>query len=108
MRVCNANDNDCKVDIQFGQDEEDISLNSTLHYVLSKCIGIHPKRGENEMRVARIKLKNGAVDIKRDCWMDTSLGSIVNSSGIAQGDILEIASAVVREIVHSDTGNISE
>jgi hypothetical protein len=32
----------------------------------------------------------------------------VNSSGMAQGDILEIASAVVRKIVHSDTGNISE
>ena len=97
VRIYNDDFEGNKIDLQF-DDEDDamaiFSLQSSLHDVMKKARGVHPTRDYDMVRVARVKIRADVVDINYDDWGTTSLGSLVRSSGMKQGDVLEIASAV--------------
>jgi len=87
---------------------DDSSINSSLRDAMKKFTGIHPKRGEEEVRLARVKLRGDSfVDLSSDCWDTTTLRSLVQSAGKKQGEVLEIASAVINRPTYS-AGDITD
>jgi hypothetical protein len=111
IRIYNDINDSYRADLQFGNMDQGAicSVDSNLQEVMSKC-KLHPNRsGNNQVRVAKVQMKNGGtVEIMRNRWMNTTIGFLLKSAGIIQGEILEIRSGVIDLQEMSDAGNISE
>ena len=103
----NINENSERIDIRFGDRDSEITLASNLYDIMRNTKGVHPFRLREEVRIARIKFRREIIEIKSDDWPGTSLGYLVQSSGIKEGDVLEIASAVILKPTYSG-GDISD
>ena len=77
------------------------SLKSSLLDVMNNAMEIHPKRYNHMVIVSRVKIQYAIVEIQYEEWGATALSSLVRSSGIKQGDMLEITSAIFTKTINA-------